>query len=1215
MPSGFPGKGKAASCSKPTGSRRSVRKKKLLVQNSSPSWHDSSSSSGAGAGGGGISGGDSDDGGGWKRTSSALGAAASRPATARSGRRVDRTGVGIRTRERRRRPIPAKSGIRNSSQLVDSDSSYVGSEDPNDSAESDEEEHEVDIVQHKPAAKAKAKAEAEGGATGRRRPAAVTKNISAKSGVRSRSQQDDSDSSYVDSEDGNVSTGSEKGEQGVGIVQRKPPAKAKAGAARRRRPTAATKRGSTKSGSRRNSRQHDSDSSYVGKEDANDSEGSEEEVVQHKSAAKVQSKAKVGVGGRHRPTAVSKSGSAKPSARRNFDSGSSYVGSEDADESAGSEEGEAVQRKPVAKAKAKAKGGAAGRRRPIASSNSGSAKAGVRRKSQQHDSDSSHVESENANGSSGSEEEEHEIEFMEHPPPAKAKGRAASSASSSRRRSITDDADCATPRAVCNGPRNRLKKSTETAPARHLEMDSSGDEEHQFLPAAAKNTKEPAGPGGSATRGGGGGSGGLNPKLIALSDGDDDCLQNTDSDDATASDGSGDGGSGSARTGGGGDSSGLKSKPIALSSDDDDCLRNTDSDNAAGSGGGDGQDDSSSDGEEPVLCRCGARDWQDGARWIRCDARGCRTWEHMRCSYPEKDNEGGKKSPPEFHLCLGCKPKGSSLATAKKKKGRRRSLTRCGGDEWAASSPKSLSSELPSPSGSPMSYDDRVGGRAGVDDGAGKSTVRRSRRVSGREKRRVVLRKNVVGDEEGYSSCSDNDMGMWGGGDGHGGATGGCGGNDSSNAYSDAESDGFWAPEGKVEMSQEYRCRCGGTLQNQDASSAGGGGEGGRASGSWVQCHNDACGVWEHAACCDFCLSSTSSAPRTCVGRHWCRVCDPKGTKHARWEEKRRKKSKHAVIGAAAPGASPRPAHVGALAAESRRGRGKNKAMGKWHRSLLGDLWGAVLSGNTSLLNQVFHKVDDGDEDSGICIERLLGAGQPSCLDVVSFLAGGSGGGETIVGGGNKLPVPDGQYFPPGLSLLMLAAGYWKNVVDESTTVGASSAAACSAANSRSLETEPISDGSANPATGTSELLCVDDIPEEPAAAGAAGATTTAVAAAASKNMEKEQQAETPAQNEASPPELASIDVPGAPAQVLASKTSTGTLPALGSEARLEVLRLVLKRSGARAVLAVDEEGRTAVHHAAAVNGAGEVALLLGGELGEKAALVMVREAPRKSSQ
>jgi len=59
------------------------------------------------------------------------------------------------------------------------------------------------------------------------------------------------------------------------------------------------------------------------------------------------------------------------------------------------------------------------------------------------------------------------------------------------------------------------------------------------------------------------------------------------------------------------------------------------------------------------------------------------------------------------------------------------------------------------------------------------------------------------------------------------------------------------------------------------------------------------------------------------------------------------------------------------------------------------------------------------------------------------------------------------------------------------------------------------------------------------------------------------------------------------------------------------VLRLVLDRSGARAALAADGEGRTAVHHAAAVNGAREVALLLEGALGGQAALAKVRGGAR----
>ncbi|CAM9500627.1 unnamed protein product, partial [Hapterophycus canaliculatus] len=82
-----------------------------------------------------------------------------------------------------------------------------------------------------------------------------------------------------------------------------------------------------------------------------------------------------------------------------------------------------------------------------------------------------------------------------------------------------------------------------------------------------------------------------------------------------------------------------------------------------------------------------------------------------------------------------------------------------------------------------------------------------------------------------------------------------------------------------------------------------------------------------------------------------------------------------------------------------------------------------------------------------------------------------------------------------------------------------------------------------------------------------------------------------------------------AAAAATVSTTSKVALPQLSSEARLKVLKMVLERSGERAVLAGDGEGRTALHYAAAVDAAGEARVLLGaGGLGEEAALAMNHE-------
>ena len=311
---------------------------------------------------------------------------------------------------------------------------------------------------------------------------------------------------------------------------------------------------------------------------------------------------------------------------------------------------------------------------------------------------------------------------------------------------------------------------------------------------------------------------------------------------------------------------------LALSGDDDDCLVDTDS-------------DAGSHDSQLVLCRCGGRDSKDGSCWISCDGRGCRRWEHLRCAYPERaaaaeegggeDDEGGEEKPPETHFCDRCKANGSAAGMGFSGGS---SLSRGGGSMAAEPSSRS-----PSIGFSPSKRMAREGSVANGSD----VEVRRSRRVMSREGIRTLLRKNVVGSEVSNTpSCSD-DADAAGGSDSGVGACLGGGINDSD----EDDSDSFWAPEGQVEASEEYRCRCGATHEDEgvigtpkrgvvdvDGDSAGGGSR-------WMQCRSDSCGIWEHAACCEHGCSAgaTPGSPVTAANRkHWCRSCDPKGKKHAR---------------------------------------------------------------------------------------------------------------------------------------------------------------------------------------------------------------------------------------------------------------------------------------------------------------------------------------------
>ncbi|CAN0029183.1 unnamed protein product, partial [Scytosiphon promiscuus] len=671
-------------------------------------------------------------------------------------------------------------------------------------------------------------------------------------------------------------------------------------------------------------------------------------------------------------------------------------------------------------------------------------------------------------GQEGEEESELELDASNN----KGRGRRTAVASGTRRQVRTaargheSVADTATTAVTRTGARTRSEKTASEKASDHR-SDSDGEEEEVELPSRGRRSAWKV-----ANDGKGDGNGrraGVEETRRAMSgrridsscDSDDQPslrrLVSTANTDKRAT-GPGGGAKRGARGGGGGGGRTSSVTPIVLSDDDDDdCLRNTDSDDDAAraetvGGGGDGDEDSGSEGDGPVLCRCGARDWQDGSRWVRCDARGCRTWEHVGCAYPEaeqdEDGGGGKKPPRGGHLCDACRAKGGTLpATAEKqaRKGGRRSLTRCGDDV-----PVTPRSETPLEA-SPL---------ADAGAGTGTSRVRRSQRVSRREGTRLLLRKNVVGAAGVLSSSSEDEASLLRAGvagfDGGGG--GGGGGNGSSEAGSDEDSDGFWAPEGRVEMTQEYRCRCGGTREGSSARSGGSSGGGGGAadgamSGRWVQCHSDACGVWEHAACCDHgCCSpprssalpaetTATAAPGDRARRHWCLPCDPKGKKHARWKEKRQRKLEQQRL------AETTTAPDGAAAAASGAARGAREQKKKKNEAeerfgiLLERLWGAVFRGNVRLLEDTFRELEDGGGGQGASVGQALEAGQlppPSgCLELGSCFSSGGGSddcvkGEIADGGGVGLDAPAVCHpLPAGLSLLMLAAGYWKIIVED----------------------------------------------------------------------------------------------------------------------------------------------------------------------------------------
>lgn len=744
----------------------------------------------------------------------------------------------------------------------------------------------------------------------------------------------------------------------------------------------------------------------------------------------------------------------------------------------------------------------------------------------------------------------------------------------------------------------------------------------------------------------------------------------------------------------------------ALSEDGDDCLVDTGTDSNESASDGESEkrdDDNYNDG--PVLCRCGARDWKDGTRWIRCDNLECRTWEHLPCVYPMKEEA------PKVHLCPCCKLKGraSVLVTPRQKRELAQRKQHCLQTDRGRPAAFKRSSEYPSlsesamtphisfrqhPSKTPLGgedkqkYDHKGGGDGDVQIVA----ARRSRRVARQEEMRPLLRKNVVGEEFSMESSCSEGVGEIGSSDGYG-------------------SDKFWAPEGKVEATREFQCRCGATSEIQgigggvsvppgDAACFVGGvtKKGGRRAGGGrrlVQCRFDSCGVWEHAGCCEYGCSaednvlSGDNLSQSVVEqeKHWCHACDPRGKKHTKWQHKRRQimkrrrraEKKKTLIEGDGSGVGAGPALEG-KSSDMGVGEGKSDSpasqcaqqiMDRRSEALLRVLWGAVAAGNAPLVEKYFQEIEGenagkGNQPNDAMQRLLLKAGPPppssaSILAVEDSVDGeGAKKWEEALGGDGDFDKksPKGVSWLPttGVTLLMLAAGYWKNVCVHHETTAAVAATFREKASPLPRANSPVIHSALESYRNTGEQAAVDveeiKATSAPVAAEAGsllsggekpsineeGRTTDGLKAPVAPKNEKESidvdsisartglilmAKEAPAAgaegatDKSNPTGVVALkeDVKSNPTGVVALKedvhrresTKENTLPHLGSKARLVVLRSVLRRSGERAVLAVDGEGKTAVHHAVAANGFDETVLLLEASLGEEAALVKVR--------
>lgn len=670
-------------------------------------------------------------------------------------------------------------------------------------------------------------------------------------------------------------------------------------------------------------------------------------------------------------------------------------------------------------------------------------------------------------------------------------------------------------------------------------------------------------------------------------------------------------GSGDSGERGGGNTTLEPAIDLALSGDDDDCLVDTDS-------------DVESDGSQSVLCRCGSRDSKDGSCWISCDGRGCRTWEHLRCAYPERaaaaavadeeeeeDDERGEDNPPEIHFCDRCKAKGSAAGV-----GSRGGSSLCRGGGSAATDPSPRS---PSIGFSPSKRMVREGSVANSQD----VEVRRSRRVMRREGIRTLLRKNVVGSEASSTPSSSDGADVAGG---RGSGVGACLGGGINDSDED-DSDGFWAPEGQVEASEEFRCRCGATHQDEGVIGAPNGGavvvdsDGASGGCRWMQCRSDSCGIWEHAACCEYGCSAGAApgSPTPAADRkHWCRSCDPKGKKHARWKQRlrnssRKRKLREAGRGGrrARAGLTETPGAIGAAGKGGPTPR-RRQAVDERSTTLLRRLWGAVASADVVSVEQVLLEVKGNSGEESESAQRRLLEEQPPTRGVGAPFDGDSGRGEGMTTSGTE----PADVVSDGVSVLMLAAGHWKSVANDAAVrasaehvgTGIAEAPATELGSGEEAAAARRSNGS-NPAAASTTAHREGKPEAEGERKGSGGEATV---------MSKAPVLPADADGQPARVVVESVDKPrltGESAEGDAAPATVEPPPPLGSEARLAVLRLLLARTGERSVLAADAEGRTAVHHAAEVGASHEAALLLRGEIGAQSSLAKVIHCKERAFQ
>lgn len=645
----------------------------------------------------------------------------------------------------------------------------------------------------------------------------------------------------------------------------------------------------------------------------------------------------------------------------------------------------------------------------------------------------------------------------------------------------------------------------------------------------------------------------------------------------------------------------LSQQAAALSSDDEGILKDSDSDSESY--------DRADRFAERVNCRCGAEDWKDGEQWIRCDGRDCWTWEHSRCAYPSKEEIVQSR----VHLCQRCIKKGSGVAV--------RSLAR-GAGETTAKRRKS-SSTLP-----PCSS---TGGRSGTltlrhDDGR-KEELRRSRRIAGTQLGiKPLLRHGNVVKETQYSSedgvfVRDGTDSEYDEPDLYA-AVAEQGENSRDGAPGNGD-DRFMAPEGKVIAWKEFRCRCGATRENEGFGGGGttnvfitatvddrladsGAGAANTESDAyqWVQCHSDYCGIWEHSACCDYgCAEERAVEVRQVTTKHWCRACDPKGKKHRKATQRKLNQQPRRRKGGVVPDG---PGSGGDVFMRKLTGKAQTviSRVDLQKKVLLHDMWTAVVTGDIAGLEKAFR---EADEASGACyIRQLLDAKSPS-MERFGLLFSDTDGEAATMGASRRTTIP--MFFPAGLTLLMLAAGYWRTV--ESGSISSAESADAHA----TIADEPAEMNDGDVAVNESGIEKNENSVEPMSSADMDVLRARAAPALAVETERKdEQNHESLTAGKGSKQEFTPVvDTPRSLAAE--EKTLVVAEPSRGlhSETRVDVLRLVLRRYGnAAAILTVDGEARTAVHHAAAVNGVGEVELLLEeGEPAVRAAFMKVRKCDR----